>query len=196
MLLLFDMPLSWKTRMVKAANIGQETSFHVIMNFCAAMVREPRFQIMPVAILVRLKLMPWLQGEDVATIKRKLMRSSMFLCMPSNFTDSKVNIYSPFFLSFFLFFFLNDSLLFLNPGDYLDFALFTSDPPYNDVIFQDATQKLQIVPPSQRHYHKYLGPEFLRARQLVDCQAGAVSLKSGFLVTLAIFAIVFSHIRL
>ena len=34
-------------------------------------------------------------------------------------------------------------------GDYLDFSLFTSDPPYNDVIFQDATQKLQIVPPNQ-----------------------------------------------
>lgn len=78
----------------------------------------------------------------------------------------------------------------------MDFALFTSDPPYNDVIFQDATQKLQIVPPSQRHYHKYLGPEFLRARQLVDCQAGAASLKSNFIVTLAIFAIIFSRIRL
>jgi len=78
----------------------------------------------------------------------------------------------------------------------LDFALFTSDPPYNDVIFQDATQKLQIVPPSQRHYHKYLGPEFLRARQLVDCQAGAPSLKSGITAALTIFIFVFNHIRL
>lgn len=78
----------------------------------------------------------------------------------------------------------------------MDFALFTSDPPYNDVIFQDATQKLQIVPPSQRHYHKYLGPEFLRARQLVDCQAGAASLKAGIAVALAVFVIVVNHIRL
>nr|CAH0103781.1 unnamed protein product [Daphnia galeata] len=81
-------------------------------------------------------------------------------------------------------------------GDYLDFALFTSDPPYNDVIFQDATQKLQIVPPSQRHYHKYLGPEFLRARQLVDCQAGATSLKSSIAAALTIVVFVFNHVRL
>ena len=69
----------------------------------------------------------------------------------------------------------------------MDFALFTSDPPYNDVIFQDATQKLAIVPPSQRHYHKYLGQEFLRARQLVDCHAGASALQSGYLTALAVF---------
>lgn len=53
------------------------------------------------------------------------------------------------------------------------------------MIFQDATQKLQIVPPSQRHYHKYLGPEFLRARQLVDCRAGAATLRSGLTAVLA-----------
>lgn len=76
----------------------------------------------------------------------------------------------------------------------MDFSLFTSEPPYNDVIFQDATQKLQIVPPSQRHYHKYLGPEFLRARQLVDCQAGAAGLQAGHLT--AIVVLIFSVVNL
>jgi melanoma-associated antigen p97 len=59
----------------------------------------------------------------------------------------------------------------------LDFSLYKSEPPFNDVIFQDATQKLQVVPPEERHYHQYLGPEFLRARQLVDCRAGGVSVR-------------------
>lgn len=73
----------------------------------------------------------------------------------------------------------------------MDFALFTSDPPYNDVIFQDATQKLQIVPPSQRHYQQYLGPEFLRARQLVDCKASASQMQSHLIVVLgALFLLV------
>lgn len=76
------------------------------------------------------------------------------------------------------------------PGDYLDFALFTSDRPYNDVIFQDATQKLEIVPPNQRHYQKYLGPEFLRARQLVDCRAGAATVQSTISMTLTLLFIV------
>jgi len=75
-------------------------------------------------------------------------------------------------------------------GDYLDFALFTSDRPYNDVIFQDATQKLEIVPPSQRHYREYLGPEFLRARQLVDCRAGAAALRSTVSIALTLVFIV------
>ena len=72
----------------------------------------------------------------------------------------------------------------------MDFALFTSDPPYNDVISQDATQKLQIVPPSQRHYQQYLGPEFLRARQLVDCKASASQMQSHFVVLVALFLLV------
>ena len=73
----------------------------------------------------------------------------------------------------------------------MDFSLFTSEPPYNDVIFQDATQKLQIVPLNQQKYDKYLGSEFLRARQLVDCRAAAAPLLPAFYATLALVLVNF-----
>ena len=37
---------------------------------------------------------------------------------------------------------------------------------------------------------KCLGPEFLRARQLVDCRAGAATLQSTISITITLLAIV------
>jgi hypothetical protein len=62
--------------------------------------------------------------------------------------------------------------------------MFYSPPPYSDLIFQDAAQQLQVIDPSHRSYGSYLGKDFLRARRVVDCHAGAAVFK---LSTLGIF---------
>ena len=59
------------------------------------------------------------------------------------------------------------------------FSMFYSQPPYSDLIFQDATQQLMVLNYTQRNYARYLGKDFLRARRIVDCHAGAKSLTSG-----------------
>lgn len=53
------------------------------------------------------------------------------------------------------------------------FAMFYSHPPYADLIFQDATTQLMVIPPAQRWYSDYLGKDFMRAKRIVDCYAGA-----------------------
>lgn len=55
--------------------------------------------------------------------------------------------------------------------------MFFSPPPYSDLIFQDAAQQLQVIDPAYRSYGRYLGKDFLRARRVVDCHAGAAVLK-------------------
>ncbi|XP_026479929.1 melanotransferrin-like [Ctenocephalides felis] len=61
--------------------------------------------------------------------------------------------------------------------DDFSFSMFYSTPPYSDLIFQDATQQLQVIKPEKRRYDLYLGQDFMRARRIVDCQAGASSNK-------------------
>lgn len=53
--------------------------------------------------------------------------------------------------------------------------MFVSEPPYSDLIFQDAATQLRIIPNAQRWYSDYLGKDFLRAKRIVDCYAGATS---------------------
>ncbi|KAJ8967947.1 hypothetical protein NQ314_002563 [Rhamnusium bicolor] len=74
----------------------------------------------------------------------------------------------------------------------LSFSMFYSPPPYSDLIFQDATTQLKIIEPSERIYYKYLGSDFMRARRIVDCHAGAEGINTSIItLTLsAIFAIV------
>lgn len=67
------------------------------------------------------------------------------------------------------FFDINNCALFFG-----SFAMFFSPAPYSDLIFQDAAQRLQVVPLEKRHYRDYLRKEFLKARALVDCHASAV----------------------
>lgn len=63
--------------------------------------------------------------------------------------------------------------------------MFTSPEPYSDLIFQDATQQLKPIEDSLRHYSEWLGPNFMRARRLVDCRAaGNVSLPISIITML------------
>lgn len=75
------------------------------------------------------------------------------------------------------------------------FSMFYSQPPYSDLIFQDATQQLMVLNYTQRNYARYLGKDFLRARRIVDCHAGAKSLTSGTitLVFIAVLTMLVSH---
>lgn len=60
---------------------------------------------------------------------------------------------------------------------FCSFGMFYSPPPYSDLIFQDAAQQLQVIDSTYRSYGRYLGKDFLRARRVVDCHAGAAILK-------------------
>ncbi|XP_015127075.1 melanotransferrin [Diachasma alloeum] len=68
--------------------------------------------------------------------------------------------------------------------DEFSFSMFYSTPPYSDLIFQDATQQLVIIPPDQREYSKWLGPDFMRARRIVDCNAGASAITYSLVASL------------
>lgn len=59
--------------------------------------------------------------------------------------------------------------------------MFYSTPPYSDLIFQDATQQLKVIPPSKRYYSDYVGKDFMRARRIVDCHADASVLQISLL---------------
>ncbi|PNF26740.1 hypothetical protein B7P43_G01625 [Cryptotermes secundus] len=61
--------------------------------------------------------------------------------------------------------------------DDFSFGMFYSPPPFSDLIFQDAAQQLQVIDSSYRSYGRYLGKDFLRARRVVDCHAGATIVK-------------------
>ncbi|XP_018571582.1 melanotransferrin [Anoplophora glabripennis] len=77
-------------------------------------------------------------------------------------------------------------------SDEFSFSMFYSKPPYSDLIFQDATTRLKIIDPDKRSYDRYLGGDFLRARRIVDCHAGATSTGASIIIlTLsALFSIV------
>jgi len=49
------------------------------------------------------------------------------------------------------------------------FSMFYSEPPYADLIFQDAAQKIIVLPEDQRDYRSYLGKEFAKAYEEVEC---------------------------
>lgn len=57
------------------------------------------------------------------------------------------------------------------------FSMFYSTPPYHDLIFQDATRQLQMIPAEKQRYDLYLGGDFMRARRITDCQSGAERLQ-------------------
>lgn len=47
--------------------------------------------------------------------------------------------------------------------------MYYSVPPYHDLIFQDATRRLNVIDPSERRWDLYVGKDFLRARRITDC---------------------------
>lgn len=69
-------------------------------------------------------------------------------------------------------------------ADAFSFSMFYSPPPFYDLIFQDATQQLRPIPPDQRRYDLYLGSDFMRAKRITDCDAGAMAHK--YAVSLAV----------
>ncbi|KAF7405689.1 hypothetical protein HZH68_005058 [Vespula germanica] len=75
--------------------------------------------------------------------------------------------------------------------DEFSFSMFYSVPPYSDLIFQDATQQLIIIPPEKRQFSAYLGPDFMRARRIVDCNAGAAALEHSIIAALIMLALTY-----
>lgn len=72
--------------------------------------------------------------------------------------------------------------------DDFSFSMFSSAYGYYDLIFQDATRQLQILPVEKRHYDIYLGKDYMRARRITDCYASAnKSTVSSFLVIVVLF---------
>ena len=55
--------------------------------------------------------------------------------------------------------------------DQFSFSMFYSEPPYADLIFQDATQQLIVLPEEERDYTRYLDREFLKAYEVVECRS-------------------------
>jgi melanoma-associated antigen p97 len=75
------------------------------------------------------------------------------------------------------------------PDDF-SFSMFYSVAPYHDLIFQDSTRQLQVIPTNKRRWDLYLGADFLRARRITDCDSGAVNLKlSSILLILTVFTV-------
>ncbi|XP_063907612.1 transferrin 2 isoform X1 [Zophobas morio] len=74
--------------------------------------------------------------------------------------------------------------------DEFSFSMFSSKPPFTDLIFQDATTQLKVIHPTKRHYAEYLGSDFLRARRIVDCHAGSASISASIITLLSVSAVV------
>ncbi|XP_014484986.1 PREDICTED: melanotransferrin isoform X1 [Dinoponera quadriceps] len=79
--------------------------------------------------------------------------------------------------------------------DEFSFSMYYSVPPYSDLIFQDATQQLVVVPMEKREYSRYLGPDFMRARRIVDCNAGASAISYSLFATVVMIVFTFVYGR-
>ncbi|XP_053985939.1 melanotransferrin [Hylaeus volcanicus] len=79
--------------------------------------------------------------------------------------------------------------------DEFSFSMFYSQPPYSDLIFQDATQQLVVIPAEKREFSAYLGPDFMRARRIVDCNAGASAIEVSVLATIAMIILTYMFSR-
>lgn len=79
--------------------------------------------------------------------------------------------------------------------DEFSFSMYYSPSPYSDLIFQDATQQLVVIPPEKREYSMYLGPDFMRARRIVDCNAGASAISYSLLATIIMIVFTFTFGR-
>lgn len=78
--------------------------------------------------------------------------------------------------------------------DEFTFSMFYSQPPYADLIFQDATQQLVVIPEQNRRYDRYLDREFLKAYSAVECRSSSGKLSATTIMTLLIAtAAVFLH---
>lgn len=69
--------------------------------------------------------------------------------------------------------------------DAFSFSMFSSPIGHYDLIFQDATRQLQVIPENDRRYDTYLGSNYMRARRITDCYASAGHLTISIFVLLA-----------
>ncbi len=74
--------------------------------------------------------------------------------------------------------------------DQFSFSMFYSDGPYADLIFQDATQQLIVLPEYERHYTRYLDREFLEAYEVVECRSGASGISHINLVSMVVISVI------
>ncbi|XP_072759417.1 transferrin 2 [Anoplolepis gracilipes] len=79
--------------------------------------------------------------------------------------------------------------------DEFSFSMYYSASPYSDLIFQDATQQLKVIEPEKREYSAYLGPDFMRARRIVDCNAGASAISYSLFATIVMIVFTFAFGR-
>ena len=77
-------------------------------------------------------------------------------------------------------------------SDEFSFSMFYSEEPTADLIFQDATQKLIVLPEEQRTYDRYLDKDFLKAYTTVECRSGAARIWAGLAAAVvALFTVAF-----
>uniref|UniRef100_A0A1A9WD43 Transferrin n=1 Tax=Glossina brevipalpis TaxID=37001 RepID=A0A1A9WD43_9MUSC len=69
--------------------------------------------------------------------------------------------------------------------DAFSFSMFSSPFGHYDLIFQDATRQLQIIPSNKRRYDIYLGSNYMRARRITDCYANSNKLDKSFTLILS-----------
>uniref|UniRef100_T1PIA1 Transferrin n=1 Tax=Musca domestica TaxID=7370 RepID=T1PIA1_MUSDO len=80
--------------------------------------------------------------------------------------------------------------------DAFSFSMFSSPINYYDLIFQDATRQLKVIPPNQRRYDIYLGSDFMRARRITDCHAGSMKISTSFPMILFLTASLIYLVRI
>lgn len=81
--------------------------------------------------------------------------------------------------------------------DEFSFSMFSSLYPHYDLIFQDATQQLRVIPKEDRRYDLYLGKDFMRARRITDCNSGVAGLTAQLALVITVVCTmtrIFSHI--
>jgi len=76
--------------------------------------------------------------------------------------------------------------------DEFSFSMFFSEPPYADLIFQDATQQLIVLPEEERHYTTYLDKEFLKAYAVVECRSDSTSISISTITTFTLLLLILS----
>ncbi|TRY75589.1 hypothetical protein TCAL_00523 [Tigriopus californicus] len=78
--------------------------------------------------------------------------------------------------------------------DEFSFSMFYSTPPYADLIFQDATQQLIVLPEKERDYTVYLDQEFLKAYSLVECRSRALTAQISSLLFVISLVLTFQYV--
>lgn len=138
---------------------------------------------------------PSSREEATDTTRLKSTPTSTYSCTPRLTTAARLSTNSGNFIYKFSYFFRLPLLctidFFSSPHS---FSMFYSTPPYTDLIFQDAATQLKAIEPKNREYSAYLGPDFMRAKRVVDCYAGTSTTKAS--LTLVISSAVAFLIRL